>query len=192
MVNVKKRVFIDKLLVLFVFALFGVFRPDFVVMSAWIFLIPYLFLTKRKDMLKHFLLVTIIAGIWTFIARAEYNYNYEFMNLNGINLYPFFGWSAGLLGVYLIFAHYRDKLKNKSFTKQIYVFLPIYWFLLLLGETVAYHVFDVRNLVTAFDSALPICNCMHAPNWMKFAYFSLGPLFFGISYLVGWEKAKKY
>ena len=146
-------------------------------------------MTNRKNLLKHFLLATLIAGIWIFVAREEYNYHYNFMNLNGLNLYPFFSWGAGLMISYLIFEHYRDKLNNKNLKNQIIVFLLVYWLLLLFCETVAYHAFNIRNLSGAFDSALPICNCMHAPNWMKLVYFSLGPLFFYISYLLGLEKS---
>ncbi len=190
--KIKKILVLDKFLTFLALGLFGVFRPDYVVIGSYLFLIPYLFLTKRKNVLKHMLLATIISAVWVLFTKDLYVYSYDFVRFYGVSLYPFFGWSAGLVGTYLIFGHYRDKLENKNFIKQILVFLPIYWALLLFGETVAYYVFDVRNILTTIgNSPLPICNCMHIPNWMKVAYFSLGPLFFGVSYLLGWEKDSK-
>lgn len=187
----KERFFWDKFLLLFVFALFGIFRPDYVVIAVCVLMVPYLYLTNRVNLLKHFGMAFLISGIWVINARKQYHYNYDFIDVFGISLYPFFAWSAGLLGTYLIFEYYRNKLKNKDFKKQFFVYLFVFWTLLIFGEVVSYHLFDVRNLASASYSGLPICDCIHAPNWMKISYFLLGPLFFVISYVMGWENSKK-
>jgi hypothetical protein len=186
----KKRVFLDKILLLFVFAMFWFFRPDYVVMVTCILLVPYLYLTKREDLLKHYGLALLISGLWIINARKYYSYNYEFLNIAGITFYPFFSWSAGLLATYLIFEYYRDKIKNKDFRHQFTLYVLVSWILLLFGETVAYHVFDVKNIASVAYSGLPICDCIHAPAWMKIFYFLIGPLFFVISCALGWENSR--
>ncbi len=188
----RRLVLIDKLITVFVLVLFGVFRPDFVLMAGYVLAVPYLFLTKRLNMLKHLVLATVIAATWVIIARKEYFYNYNFLTVFGVNIYPFFAWALGLLGVYLIFSYYRMRIESKKFIKQFLLFIFIYWFLLLFGEMVAYHVLRVRNLATAAYDTLPICNCMHAATWMKFAYFLIGPTFFIIGYVLGWENRKLF
>ena len=185
-----KRVFLDKILLLFVFAMFWFFRPDYVVMVTCVFLVPYLYVTKRENSLRHFGLAFLIAGLWVVNARKYYSYNYDFFNIAGINLYPFFSWSAGLLATYLIFEHYRDNLQNKRFTHQFLAYIFVFWILLLFGETVAYHIFNVRNIASAAYSGLPLCDCIHAPHWMQVVYFLLGPLFFVISCALGWENSR--
>lgn len=183
----KELLIADKIISIIAILLFLVVRPDYVLIAAYVLLIPYLILTKRKSFLYHLSVSSIIALIWIILGRNEYRYNQNFLVVSGINLFPLFSWTLGLFAVYLIYSHYEHILKEQGFAKQLFLFLAFYWPLLIVGETLAYHVFNIHNLQNAAYAGLPICNCMHAPTWMKIAYFALGPVFFIVCYLLKLE-----
>lgn len=184
----KKQLLIaDKSIYVFVILLLGFFSPDYVVIAAYFLAIPYILLTQRKSLLQHFAVASLIAFAWMIIAKNEYLYNLEFLTLFGINLYPLFAWAIGLFGVYVIYSHYKHMLKEQGFLRQIVLFVAFYWPLLIGTETIAYHIFDIKNIATASYPGLPFCDCIHAPRWMQISYFLLGPLFFAVCYYLRLE-----
>ena len=47
-----------------------------------------------------------------------------------------------------------------------------------------YYLFNIHNIATSQFPGLPICNCIHAPTWMKIVYFSMGPVYYSGTMLV--------
>lgn len=184
----KKQLLIaDKVIYVLVVLFLGIFSPDYVVIAAYLLIIPYILLTQRKSLYYHFVIASIVASVWMFIAKDEYGYNRNFITVAGINFYPLFAWAIGLFGAYVIYSHYEHLLKEQGFLHQFLLFVAFYWPLLISVETIAYHIFNIRNLATTAYLGLPICNCIHAPRWMQAAYFAMGPIFFTICYAMKLE-----
>lgn len=61
----------DKFITLLIIILIGIFKPDYVVIAAYLLVIPYLFLTQRKNLFYHLFLASVIAIIWMLIAKKE-------------------------------------------------------------------------------------------------------------------------
>jgi len=183
----KQLIFADKAISLLVIILLGVVRPDVLVIGVYILLYPYLFLTARKTAFYHLYLSTLIALIWVIITNSQYGYNQEMLTIFGLNTFPLFAWASGLFAVYLIYSHWEYKLKYANFIKRMMLFIAIYWPILILVETIAYHLFDIRNLSAVIYAGLPICDCIHAPKWMQISYLAIGPIYFSICELIGLE-----
>ncbi len=194
--SINLRLSMDILLVILIMLLLWFWIPVWTVVLAYIFSFPYLFLTKRRNLLFHLLLASFIAVVWLLIARHEYGYNWVFPVIAGINLYPLFAWAIGLFGVYLLFSHYSHNAS--TYLSKLFLFIITYWPLLIAAEWLAFYVWGIHNVATDMYPGLPICNCMHAPHWMQFAYFIIGPIYFSICYLFGLEarsrskRSKKY
>lgn len=187
----KKFAFLDKFFLVMVFLLFSLLRPDYILIFVFVFLFPYLFMSKRKNALNHLYLSSLISLTWVIIARNEYGYNTKMLNIFGLNTFPLFGWATGLFGLYLIYSYYEEKLKLDKNWQKFLLFIGMYWPLLIIAETLGYHVFNIHNVATGVYSGLPICDCLHAPTWMKISYFSLGPIYFGLCELLGLENPHK-
>ncbi|MBL7054392.1 hypothetical protein ISS05_01390 [Candidatus Woesearchaeota archaeon] len=183
----KKLLYIDIILSVVVVISLGVFKPDLVVIAAFFLIIPYLLLTQRKALLYHLIVAFFIALLWMLIAKNEYSYNSGFITIAGFSLYPLFSWTLGLFGLYFIYSHYEHKLKKQKFIQKLGLFILFYWPLLIIAESVAYHIFNIKNIAAAAYSGLPFCDCIHAPLWMQISYFSLGIIFFLACYKLGLE-----
>lgn len=183
----KQLVFADKTISVFIIILLGVVRPDVLVIGVYILLYPYLFLTARKNAFYHLYLSSLIALIWMIVTNSQYGYNQEMLTIFGLNTFPLFAWASGLFAVYLIYSHWEHKLKYASFIKKMILFVAIYWTILILVETIAYHIFDIKNISAAIYAGLPICDCIHAQKWMQISYLAIGPIYFGICKLIGLE-----
>jgi len=189
-ISEKQLLLINIIIGLVVFLIISLFNLSYSIIFAFIIIFIYLFLTNRKHLLIHIIVSLIIAIIWTIIAKDYYGYNKDFLIIFGINLYPLFAWTVGLFWIYILYAFFQSYLKEKTFIKKITLFSAIYIPLLIFGEYVAYHIFNIQDIQTALYSGLPLCNCLHAPLGMKLAYFLMGPLFFIICYLLNLEKRK--
>ena len=186
----KELLLADKAITIGVIFLLGVFKPDYLLIATFLLLVPYLLLTKRKNLLIHLAIATIIALIWTSIMRKEYLYNQNFIVFMGINIYTLCGWSLGLFAAYVLYSHYVLALKPRNALTRVFMFIAVYWILLIFSESVAYHFFDIKNLQAAAYPGLPLCNCIHAKPWMQAAYLLLGPLFFLVCKVIGIERKK--
>ena len=120
----------------------------------------------------------VIATAWMVLARKEYRYNRRFAEVLGINVFPLVSWTAGLAVMMMLFDRLATALALRTLAAQAAVFSMVYWILLLAAETIGYHVFNIHNDRTARCRGIPILNCMHAPGWMKAAYFAMGPVMF--------------
>lgn len=169
---------IDKLAFVTVISLFAVVPPDVLVILIYVFMVPYLFLTHRRRELPFFMLASALALAWMLLAQSQYGYNQAFLSFYGLNLFALFAWATGLFGAYLLSSHWEALLPIHNKWRRLGLFLLFYWPILISAETLFYHVFNVQNLATANYAGLPICNCLHAPQWMQIAYFALGPLYF--------------
>ena len=77
---------------------------------------------------------------------------------------------------------YLNESKSNIFKFAKFSF--IYFFLLVTAEYLAYHHLNIQNISTSQYQGLPFCDCLHAPRWMQFSYFAMGPVFFILSTLV--------
>jgi|TARA_B100001971_G_C18205316_1_gene547206 hypothetical protein len=183
----KQLIIADKLIYVIVVLLLGLVRPDALMIGVYLMLYPYLLLTERKSAFYHLFVASVIALVWMLIANNQYGYNREMMIIFGLNSFPLFAWAAGLFAAYLIYSHWEHILKEQGWLKKMLLFVAFYWPILISLETIAYHLFNIKNLSTAMYAGLPICDCIHAPGWMQASYLALGPIYFGVCELIGLE-----
>ena len=188
----KYLLFIDILMILVFFVIWKLLWPNYIsFLVAFVLIIAYIFSTKRNPLIFALIIAGIISVIWMLFNKEQYGYNQEFGSIFGISIYPLFWWAFGLFLTYLIYTNCEKELKNKSFFVKLIVFALIYWPLLILTETMMYHIFNVHNDTNAGYEGLPFCDCIHAPRWMQAVYFLLGPLFFSVVYLFNKYKKTK-
>jgi hypothetical protein len=118
------------------------------------------------------------------IAKNQYHYNIAVMSIYGISIFPLFAWALGLFSVYMIYLYLEMVLKIHETIKKVILFIILYWSILISTETIAYHIFNIKNMATKMYAGLPICNCIHAPKWMQISYLLLGIIYFTISKLM--------
>ncbi len=119
----------------------------------------------------------MVSFVWIYFGKSQYAYNHIFFKIGEFAWFPFLAWSFGLFLVYSIYLFLFKKI-NTNFIDKFFIFSFLYWTLLIIVETLGYHFFNIHNLAAAGYKGLPICDCMHAPLWMKMVYFMLGPLYF--------------
>ncbi len=124
-----------------------------------------------------------VSLIWSIIAKKLYWYNIKFISLFGISSIPLFGWAFGLFAVYIIYIHLSKLFYIKKNHWKFLFFTFIYWFLLIMVETIAFHLVGIKDVANVGYKGLPICHCIHAPHWMQISYFSLGLIYFIIVFL---------
>ncbi|NTU98320.1 MAG: hypothetical protein HGA62_10995, partial [Chlorobiaceae bacterium] len=124
---------------------FSFIRADFMIISVYLFLFPYLFFTGRSQAIFHLLIASAIACGYLCIAHAHYGYNRELLVISGYNIYPLFAWAVGLFGVYLMYAHWVPSFRTMAPFKKMVFFSVLYWSLLFVSEILAYHYFNFRN-----------------------------------------------
>ncbi len=152
-------------------------QADIVLLASWIFIVSYAVITKRYLTIVHLILSTVIAVTWVYIAKGNYGYNHTYFTIAGMNILPLLAWSLGLIGVSEIFNHFRTKRQFLNFI----LFIPVFWILLVSIETYAFHVIEIRDTMSGNSFGLPFCNCIHAPWWMRIAYFAMGPAYYGLT-----------
>lgn len=156
--------------------------------TLYIFLCPFLLLTTRKKAFYRLIVASIVALFWGAIANDMYSYNLKMFTLYGITVFPIIAWAVGLFTIYIIYSKTEAFINIDSMLKKAVLFTLLYWLFLISVETISYHLIGFHNLATASYSGLPICDCLHAPNWMKVAYLFIGPLYFLGCWLLGLEK----
>lgn len=160
------------------------FRLDYIEIAIYLFLVIYVIFTRRKILFYCLLASSGIALIWLLIAKNQYAYSEYSMTILDLNVIPLLGWAAGLFWGYLIYLQIEYFLKKKSFLRGLLVFVAFGWPLLIVGETISYHVLKVHNIPTAAYPGLPLCDCIHVPPWMQVAYFTIPVIYFSICYLI--------
>jgi hypothetical protein len=180
--NPRRRfLLVDLVLGTLVILIAGVFNDyaDRILLASWIITFGYLLLTRRFDSLVHQFLATTIAMLWVHFAREYYGYKFSYLVVYGMNTMPLLAWAMAILVLGEICNHLE--LPGKQY--DLLVFTILFWFFLIVFETVAYHVLGLRNTMTGNFAGLPFCNCIHAPAWMKVVYFSMGPFYYGLTKL---------
>jgi hypothetical protein len=177
----KKHLFLitDLIILLVIITGISLFQniADSVLILFWFVIATYLISFRRYKSFTHLLISTCIATGWVYLARDHYDYNYGYYSVAGMNLLALMSWSLGMFGVLEIFNHFVFRRKIIHFL----IFVLIFWVLLIFIETWAFHVIKIRNIATGTDIGLPLCNCIHAPWWMRTVYFSMGPSYYGIT-----------
>ncbi len=173
--------FLDAFVFAFIFSLNHVFRPDILAIVVYLSLYFYLILTKRKKDIVYLLISSLLSILWTVIAKDNYGYNREMVYIFGFNAFPLFAWATGLAAFYLVYSDIeRIFIKNSGYAKSFFLFSLLYFFFIIILETIAYHIFDIKNIATAIYPGLPICDCIHAPKWMQASYFLIGLIYFNV------------
>ncbi|MBU0660821.1 hypothetical protein KKG22_01420 [Patescibacteria group bacterium] len=175
----------DNIMYALIISLLAIFSPDLVLMGVYAFLYPYFWFTRRTHVFPHLYISSAIALCWMLIAKEQYGYNQEMLVIVEINIFALCAWALGLFAIYLIYSYWADRLKYKELRKKTLLFVVIYWVLILSAETIAYHVFNFRNISTEIYAGLPVCDCIHAPGWMQASYLILGLIYFAICELIG-------
>jgi len=145
---------------------------------------------KGKKLFSHFFVSFLVIFFWLAMVKDWYYYNHRFFEIYGINLLPLTFGTIGLFFIYLVYAFVLSGLKESNPIKQFIIFIAIAWVILIAAETIGYYLFDIHNLKTANYPGLPICNCIHAPAWMKLGYFLIGPIYIFICHLLKLETNK--
>ena len=182
--ELSKFFIMDHIFFLIFFLFMWVFSPDLVIITIFLLIVPYLMITRRKSLIYQFFVAFLLSLIWIFIANGKYSYSNDYVIVFGFNIFPMFAWTVGLFGLYLVYSHYERILNRRSFLQKFLLFTISFWVLLIAAESIAFHIFDIRNITKAAYDGLPFCNCLHAPFWMQVAYFLMGPLFFSICSLL--------
>ncbi len=172
-----------------IFITFPTIAPGFIFFGLALFLL----LTASRSGLYNLLFAIIIALSWSYFAREQYGYNKDILTFYGMSSFPAFAWASGLLANHMLYLKAEHKLNHrikKHLVFRISAFSLFYIMVLLTMETVAYYVFDIKNIATSIYPGLPICNCLHAPRWMQGFYLLIGPIFFAISLI--WDCGDPY
>lgn len=122
------------------------------------------------------LLSFCIAICWTYATKHLYDYNQPFAVVLEMSLFPVIGWTLALTTGYAVTAYILKRFSIHRLVLQFAVVILFYFIAVIITETVGYHVFNVHNIGTSQYAGLPLCDCLHAPAWMQFGYFALGPL----------------
>lgn len=173
----KKSTNFDLLIFLLVIILYFFIRPDLLVMSAYILLMPYLVYTKRKYLIPVYTASFIFGLVWVLFTGHYYDYGFG-VRFGRVNFYLLFAWALGLFGGYLFYLKISQGLKIKNRYYDFFLFSLFYSLGLISLECTAYHVFNIHNILAQQYSGLPYINCIHAPFWMKCTYFLIGPMYY--------------
>lgn len=122
------------------------------------------------------LLAFLIATTWTYLTRHMYDYNVPFSTVLGVSVFPVIAWTIALTVGYLCIRQLLAILRRGRFATQFIIVAGVCAIVVIIVETVGYHWVGIRNIGTSQYAGIPICDCLHAPLWMQFGYFALGPL----------------
>ena len=177
----KNHIFLisDLIILMLVIAGISLFQDhaDVVLLISWFLIATYIASFRRYKSFSHLMISTFIAILWVYLARNHYDYNLTYYKVAGMNLLAVVSWALGLMGILEIFNHFVFKREIIRFL----TFVLIFWIVLILIETYAFHVIVIRNTATGSTTGLPFCNCIHAPWWMRLVYSAMGPVFYGIT-----------
>jgi len=178
--SVLNLLFVDISFVGAVLLLIRIFKKhvEFAFFSTFIIALFFFVLKRKKIQLRNILFAFGIALGWSIIGKNYYAYNYNFKSFFGLSLLPLFAWTLGLYALYLLYSYHKEIIRFKNWYLKFVFYVFLYWFFLILMETIAFHVIGIRDVATSQYEGLPICDCIHAPLFMKFVYFSLGIVYF--------------
>jgi len=166
-----------------IFALLIVLRPDVVFPLIYLLLFPYIFFTGRNYLLRYLIIASVCSLVWMLIGGGIYGYQDTYFSIGPISIYPLAAWTVCFFLAYLFAGHFDND--QAAFWKKFLVYSICYLFFVIFYETVAYHVFEIRNPTTIGYPGLPVCDCIHAPVWVQVTYLSMGPVYYLICQFPG-------
>lgn len=178
--KVRNLILFDSIFVIVVILFIWVLKKhvEIAFFSTFIMALLFFVLKRKKVQLRNISIAFGIALIWNIIGRSYYAYNYNFKSFLGISFLPLFAWTLGLFALYLFYSFHVGFFNLKVGLQKFIFYVFLYWFFLIVMETIAFHVIGIRDVATSQYKGLPVCNCIHAPLFMKFVYFSLGIVYF--------------
>ncbi len=90
-----------------------------------------------------------IAGLWAYAARDMYSYNYNFISLGEVNIYPLVMWTLGLIAGYWMIERLLAVAKLHRPATRLLAVVLFYAVGMVIVETVGYHLLGVHNLGTS-------------------------------------------
>lgn len=156
---------------------------EVIIITLYLSLVACLIALRHRKFLATALVAFLLSLVWTGALGDTYNYTVNTMNIAGLNLYALFAWSLGLLVGYMLYTALHRRFPLKKLWQKLALFNVIYIPLLIAAETIAYHVFGVINASTAMYGGLPLCDCLHAPLWIQFAYLAMGSVFLLLTFV---------
>jgi len=147
----KKKVYFiagDILFIIFLSFFIFFFREHIELVYLFVFItgITLFYLKGKKEQLKNLIIAFLIALIWSFIGKSYYGYNYDYVMVYGVSLFPLFAWTLGLYLLYVIYKYHLKWFKIKKNYQKIILYIFIYWFFLITMETVAFHIIGIRDI----------------------------------------------
>lgn len=118
----------------------------------------------------------VMALLWSVVTRDMYSYNMNFASVLHISVFPLIGWTIALTVGFALIQTLIKQCNIQRRALQLTLTILLYVIGMLVVETIGYHVVGIQNLGTSQYTGLPYCNCLHAPIWMQFGYFVMGPI----------------
>lgn len=157
---------------------------ELLLLTLYIAVIAFLLLTRKTRYFIPAAIALFFGVIWTLTVGDVYSYNVATVTVLGVNTFALIGWSLGLLVGYILYTRAIRHVKQAKMWQRLLMFNIIYIPLLLLLETIAYHLLNVVNVGTSTYAGLPVCDCIHAPAWMQASYLFMGTAYFLVVQLV--------
>ncbi len=165
---------------------------ELIFLAIFLFGMVFFWVKGEKEELKNLLIAFFVALTWSILGRHYYGYNYDFITVYGVSFMPLFSWTLGLYLLFVIHLYHVKWFKIKKGYQKFLVFVFIYWVLLIVMETIAFHLIGIKDIANIKYKGLPICNCIHAPTFMKFVYFGLGIVYFILVNLFKKESSENF
>ena len=143
-----------------------------------IVILLYLYIKYKKGITEEFLIALVISYVWVNISGIYVGYTQLNHCLFGVNLFPWFAWTAGL--VILRELYERTKGKDRFFKISI-----LYIILIILFEYIGYNHWGIQ-LVTDYPGLFGF-ELMHMPLYGQLYYLTIGPIYLKIT---DWVKVK--
>jgi hypothetical protein len=102
--------------------------------------------------LNFYSLLTSLITSFLWVGFYNYQYNFESLNSDGLNLWAFFWWSAGLISVSQFYFRNKKRFKSKIFfISNLYL---LYLIALILLEYSGYNVLSIKEVFHSNSKAL--------------------------------------
>jgi hypothetical protein len=143
---------------------------SYVIALSLIILVTMVIMLKKK-VLSTIGLAILVSASWVLLSGL-YNYKNYNMVFNGLNMFSFLAWTAGLTA-FKVFWDYFSRPNNYV---KVYIIMSLIWvFGMVFIEYLGYNIIKIQ-LASSYPGflGLPV---MHMPWWGITYYFLAGPLF---------------
>ncbi len=169
-----------------IYLAFHIFKPetikdqitDIIVGSLGMLLINFaryaINLIANKNFISFYLPAILNAGIISFIWVGSYHYRYnvEILNTTNLNIWAFFWWFFGIIGITVLYVKVKNQSKSIAYVYS--VIISFYLFALLLIEFIGYNILGIHE-VSHLNSNGLLFNLIHGTKVMH-TFYLIAPL----------------